>query len=200
MFYRICIPNLYGIYDLDEFQKWEHQAHAEYPKASGSFVEALSTVSSALLGIPAPNISLVIESMTGCYRSIRDNQSDFTPLLVTYPVKDFDRVKPVQIFFETPISILSTYKVEEKSPIINYADLLENSLKSFDFTVWSAVVSVLFIFVGLLFLRKLLNSSKEDKKQGNDLEDAPLFEVFSHLIGQVSSNFLDRPGTYIHSS
>ena len=124
---------------------------------------------------------------------IRNNQSDFTPVPVGYPIKDFDRVNPVQVFFETPLSILSTYKVEEKSSF-NRIDLFKNSLKSFDFTVWSAVVSVLFIFVGLLVLRRLLNSLKGDVKQGNDLEDSPVFETFSHLIGQVSSNFLDRPG------
>ena len=48
--------------------------------------------------------------------------------------------------------------------------------------------------VGLLRLRKCLNSLREDKKQGNDLDDSPIFETFSHLIGQNSSNFLDRPG------
>ena len=100
------------------------------------------------------------------------------------------------MFFETPLGILSSYKVEEKSPII-YADFLKDSLKSFDLTVWSVVVIVLFIFVGLLFLRKLLNSLKEDTKQGNDLANSPFFETFSHLIGQESSNFLDRSGRLI---
>ena len=102
--------------------------------------------------------------MMGCYRSIRDNQSDFTPLPVRYPIKNFDRVKPVQVFFETPVSVLSTYKVDDKFTTI-YADLLKDSLKSFDLTVWSAVVSVLFIFVGLLVLRWLLNSLKNDNKE-----------------------------------
>ena len=64
MFYRVCIPDLDSIYALREPLKWEHQVHAEYPKASGSFVEALSTLSSALLANPAPNISVVIEPMT----------------------------------------------------------------------------------------------------------------------------------------
>ena len=197
MFYRVCIPNLPRIiYALDEPLKWEHQVHAEYPEASGSFAEALSTLSTALLENPAPNKSVAIESMMGWYRSIRDNQSDFTPVPVRYPIKNFDRVKPVQVFFEKPVSVLSTYKVDDKFTII-YADLLKDSLKSFDFTVWSAVVSLLFIFVALLVLRWLLNSLKEDNKQGNGLEDSPFFETFSHLIGQVSSNFLDRPGTFI---
>ena len=66
MFYRVCIPNLPRIiYALDEPLKWEHQVHAEYPEASGSFAEALSTLSTALLENPAPNKSVAIESMMG---------------------------------------------------------------------------------------------------------------------------------------
>ena len=98
----------------------------------------------------------------------------------------------------TSLTDLSSYKVDDKYSII-YADILKNSLRSFDFTVWSVVVIVLFIFAGLLFLRQLLNSSKEDKKQGNDLEDSPFFETFSQPTlesgqsrspGEVSSGFL----------
>ena len=199
MFYRLCIPLLDDIYALGKASRWEHdQVHAEYPKTVGSFAPVFSTLSSALLGNRAPNISVVSESMTGfdCYCSIRDNQSDFTPILIGYPIKDFDKVKPIQVVFEELLGILSTYIVDEEKDII-YEDFLVNSLKSFDFTVWSIVVIVLFIFVGLLFLRKLFNSSKEDKKQGNDLADAPFLETFSHLIGQVSSNFVDRPGKVI---
>ena len=65
MFYQIGLTSPdKDIYALDEPQKWEHQVHAEYPKTSESFAGALSTLSSALLGTPAPNISLVIKSMT----------------------------------------------------------------------------------------------------------------------------------------
>ena len=166
---------------MESPRKWKNgQVHAEYPKTSGSFAGVLSNLSSALLGNPAPNIS-VVKPMTGydCYCSIRDNQSDFTPILIGYPIKDFERVKPIQVVFEEPLGILPTYKVDEEKDI-DYADFLVNSLKSFDFRVWSAVFIVLIIFVGLLFLRKMLNSLKEDKKQGNDLEDAPFFETFSH--------------------
>ena len=144
MFYRVCILNLDNIYAVDEPWKWrKNDVHAEYPKASGSFVQALSTLSSVLLGNPAPNISIVSETMTGsgCYRSIRDNQSDMTPIPIGYPIKDFDRVNPVQVFFEKPLSILTTYKVDDKYSIF-YADILKNSFKSFDFTVWSVVVIV----------------------------------------------------------
>ena len=187
-------------YALDEPSKWEHRkVHNEYPKASGSFAQVFRSLMSTMLGDRPPNISVVIELKKGfdCYQSIRDNQSDITPLPIGYPIKDFNRVKPIQVLFETPLSILSTYKVDEKSSIIIYADILKNSLKSFDLTVWSVVVIVLFIFVGLLILRRLLNSLKEDTKQGNDLADSPFFETFSHLIGQESSNFLDRPGRLI---
>ena len=127
-----------------------------------------------------PNISVVIETVTGfgCYRSIRDNESGVTPIPIGYPIKDFDRVKSVQVAYETPSSILSSYKVDDKYSII-YADILRNSFKSLEFTVWSVVVIVLFIFAGLLVLRWLFNSLKEDTKEGNDLEDSPFFETFS---------------------
>ena len=199
MFYRFCLTFIPGLISLDEPLKWQHgQVHAEYPKISGSFARTVSTLPSALFGNRAPNISVVIVPMTGfgCYQSIRDNQFDITSLPIGYPIKDFDRVNPFQVFFEGPLGILSTYKVDEKSSII-YADILKSSFKSFDFIIWSIVLIVLFIFVGLLFLRRLLNSLKEDTKQGNDLADSPFFETFSHLIGQESSNFLDRPGRLI---
>ena len=200
MYYRVCLPPLTEeIYAIKKLWKWKHgQIYAEYPKASGPFAQVIDSFMRIILGNQAPNISVVFKSMTGlnCYQSIKDNKSDFTPFPVGYPIKDFDRVSPVQVLSEQSLSILSTYKVEDEKDII-YEDFLNNSLKSFDLTVWSIVVIVLFIFVGLLFLRKLLNSLKEDSRQGNDLRDAPFFETFSHLIGQVSSNFYDRPGTLI---
>ena len=90
MFYRVCIP-LFSreIYAIDQEQRRPGQVYTEYPKAIGSFDEALSTPSSALLGNPAPNITVVnSETEFGCYSSIRNNQSDFTPILIGYPIKD----------------------------------------------------------------------------------------------------------------
>ena len=119
-----------------------------------------------------------------------------TPLGIEYPVKDFDKVNPIQVYSEDPRSIFSTYKVEEKFSVV-YADILTSSFKSFDLEIWSVCFMVFLTFVGLLILRKCVNSLKEDKKQGNDLEDSTFFETFSHLIGQESSKFLDKPGKLI---
>lgn len=199
MIYRVCVVFVPFGYTLEEIRKWKDgQVHDEYPKATGAFVPMLHEILFALLGNRAPNISVVVKPLmgSGCYQSILVNNSDVTLFLNSYPIKDFDEVNPVQIFFEHPLRILSTYKVEDKFSIV-YADLLKTSLKSFDLGIWSLVALTFFTFIGMLILRNCLNSFRKNKKQGNDLGDSPFFETFSYFIGQNSSNFLDRPGKVI---
>ena len=154
----------------------------------------------AILGDQAPNISLVFEPMDNFsyYRSLQDNGSDLTLITSGYPIleQDFQKINPVQIIHEGRLNMLSTYKVNDKNDIV-YADILTASFKSFDFIVWSAISVAFFVFVGLLMLRRCLNSLKQDKKQGNELKDSPIFETFSHMICQESSDFIDRPGKLI---
>ena len=114
---------------LDEPLKWQDgQVHAEYPKATGSNAKRYHLALSALLGDRPPNISVVVKPVkgSGCYRSIRDNESDVTPIPIIYPVKDFDKVNPIQVNSEEPLNIFSTYKVEEKFSVV-YADILKSS-------------------------------------------------------------------------
>ena len=73
MFYRICLTILPTLYVLDDPIKWQHgEVHAEYPKASGSFAPLIDLFMLIILGNPAPNISVIIETMTGsgCYQSL----------------------------------------------------------------------------------------------------------------------------------
>ena len=98
MFYRVCLTFVPQVYVLDNPLKWQHgQVHAEYPKASGSLAPLIDSLMSTMLGSCAPNLSVVIERITypGCYKSIRENQSDLTPILTGYPIHDFARVNPV---------------------------------------------------------------------------------------------------------
>ena len=185
---------------LKDEKKWKaSQVHAEYPEGVGGLAQLADMLWTAMLGHPAPNISIVVEdatgsvgddgSPTGCYASIQNNESDITANLVEYPILDFDKVDPVQVVYEGPLAIMSTYKTDEKSSLI-YADFLCNSLQSFNLTIWSIILVSFFTFPCLLFIRKLIHSA-------NNQGYSPIFETFSHLIGQQSTDFADRTGRLI---
>ena len=187
-----------GFIQIEEPHKWQNgQVHAEYPKLSGLVVPATNLFLTSLLGNPTPNMSLVFESGTGsvdqdglpigCYASVHKNESDIALTPVEYPIKDYNKVNPVQVIYEGPLSILSVYKVDDKEPI-EYADLLVNSLKSFDMAIWSVFIFTFFVFAGLLVPWKLLKRTKG--------YSCP-FETFCHMIGQESTNFEDRSGRLI---
>ena len=128
---------------------------------------------------------------------------------VEYTILDYDRVNPVQVLFEGPLSIMSTYKVADKFSII-YADLLRSSMKAFDVTVWLLILVSFFVFSGLLFIRKCVNNVKEamaykpvlticrkEQKAKRYSRYLPLFETFAHFIRQKSTEFDDRSGNFI---
>ena len=201
MFYRLCVSTGNGFLRLEDPEIWaDGQVHAKVPRFSGALKPTAVLVMKAMMGKTIPNVSVVVEplirtarqdgSPAGCYGSIYRNESDVSFLPVEYPIKDFDRVDPGQIIFEGPLTILSMYKVEDKYSIV-YQDFLESSLKSFDMSVWSAVVVTFLVFVGLLILRKCLNSVK------NNTGYSATFETFSHMIGQDITQFHDRPGKVI---
>ena len=186
--------------ELEDDKAWaDGQVHAKFPKTSGGMSMPVDLVLSATLGYPPPNMSMVFEIMkgtldddgvsTGCYSSIHHNRSDITYISVEYPILDFSKVDPVQVLYEGPLTIISTYKVPEVNTTV-YVDILENSLKSFDLSIWSVVILAFFVFSCLLVLRKRLDKRKEDSSSS-------LFETFSHMIGQESSHFEDRSGRVI---
>ena len=189
-----------GFLHYEDPLKWEGgQVHPEYPKMSGGVAPFIDTVLTSILGKPAPNISVTTEKLKGsfgkngspigCYGSILKNESDVTFLPVEYPVVDYKKVDPVQVIHEGQLSILTNYKVDEVNKII-YADFLQSSLKSFDDIIWSIICMSFFVFAALFFIRKRMHSKK---KQGY----SPLFETFSHMIGQETTNFSDRSGRLI---
>ena len=166
---------------------------------SGGITLMSDTILTSILGNPAPNISVTTEKLKGsfeedglpigCYGSILNNESDVTFLPVEYPVVDYDKVDPVQVIHEGQLSILTNYKVDEFNKII-YADLFQNSLKSFDNVIWSLICLSFFVFAALFCIRKITHSLK---KRGY----SPLFETFSHIIGQETTDFSDRSGRLI---
>ena len=198
MSYRVCMTPQPGALQVEEPYKWQNgQVNAEYPKTSGFIVPITNLFLTSLLGNPAPNMSLIFESgtgsvnqdgsPTGCFASVHNNESDIAYTFVEYPIKDYNKVDPVQVFYEGPLSILSIYKVDDKESI-EYTDLLVNSLKSFDMTIWSVIILTFVVFAGLLFLWNPLECTK-----GHSC----LFETFCHMIGQESTNFEDRSGRLI---
>ena len=199
MIYRLCLSVQPGLLQLENPQKWEGgQVYYQFPKTSGSVgIEIADVMFRVMLGNNAPNVSVVSApltgsvgkdgSPTGCYGSLHRNESDITFMPIEYPILDYDKVDPVQTVDEGRLSIISTYR-NETSMSIEYQDLLFCSLKSFDINVWTVVVLSCFMFAGLLILRKFL-----DPKYGS----SPLFETFSHFIGQDLTNFEDRPGRLI---
>lgn len=104
-------------------------------------------------------------------------------------IQYYNKVDPVQLDVERSLDIMSTYKVDKKFSII-YAGLVLSSFKSFDSNVWSLVFWPFIVFSILLFLRKQL-----DPKKKHSL--SPIFETFTHLIGQDATDFPDRSGKLI---
>ena len=201
MFYRLCVSTEIAILQLEDPEIWAgSQVHAQMPRFSGAIGPTIDFMINALLGNTVPNISVVVEPLTGtvnkdgspagCYGSVYRNESDFTLFPVEYPIKDFDRIDPGQIVYEGPLTILSMYKVDDNHSIV-YQDFLESSLHSFDMGVWSAVFVTFLVFVGLLILRKCFNGIKDSTGY------SATFETFSRMIGQDITDFNDRPGKLI---
>lgn len=200
MIYRLCLSVQQGFLSLENPYEWRNgQVHLDYPPLVGILSEYMSEIFPLILGNAAPNISVVTEplsgstansgSPTGCHGSIYRNKSDITLMPVDYPIQDYSKVDPIQAVHEGPLNILSIYKVEEKNDTV-YTDLFEESLKSFDTIIWSVSVSSFLAFAGLLVVRKVI---LREKSNGY----SPLLEMFSHLIGQASTDFNDRPGRVI---
>ena len=199
MAYRVCLSVQPGYIQIEETATWDGgQVHAKYPKLSGVAAEYLCNLILTSILRPAPNMSITSEPLsqavgkdglpTGCYASVHNNESDVSVMPVEYSIIDYEKVDPIQVFHEGSHSILSSYQVDDK-PSIEYADLLKGSLKSFDSIIWSVSFLTFLTFSLLLCLRQSLKALKENYH--------PLFESFTHLIGQESTDYSDRSGRVI---
>ena len=152
-------------------------------------------------------------TMTGCYRSMYDNQSDFTFGPIDYPINDLKRLDPVQIYFDQPLKIVSVYHVDPKPNII-YADILKSSLSSsFTINTWMMIFTASIVLSVLLWLRGVLVSkikavnkrmlAKRRKKKVKHKDRKPeslsqaIYQTFCHFIRQETRNFDDFAGSLI---
>jgi len=96
-------------------------------------------------------------SYSGCLRSIRDNQTDIGAFPINFPVDDYEKVNPYQVYFEAPLMILSTYHV---FPLnlngIEYTDFLTNSFGSFDAFTWIVLAFSMIVFVVIIYSNDIL--------------------------------------------
>ena len=200
MSYRVCLSVQAGINQIEDTHNWQAgQIHSEYPKMSGPVGEHIyQFLFITVLGHPVPNISIIQEplaslgtneSLTGCYRSVHNNESDLSLMPIEYPIQDYNKINPVQVLYEGPLDIISMYKVEDKYSII-FADLLLSSFKSFSIDVWIALLVTCLVFSTLLLLQELLRSDKRKAYSA-------LFETFAHMMQQDSTDYEDRSGRLI---
>ena len=121
MKYRICLSVQPTFLEVEETAKWaDGQVYQEYPKVAGMTKLLAKGLFTSFLGRDAPNVSLVLEHLTGeertdgtpsgCYGSIYRNESDISIMHVEYPILDYDKVNPFQVIYEGPLSLISTYR------------------------------------------------------------------------------------------
>ena len=201
MAYRVCMFLQPMFIQIEDFGRWNYgQVHAEYPKSSGGLKLVIDLFLTTVFSYPAPNMSLIFESgtgtvgdnglPTGCYTSVHNNQSDISLIPVEYPIVDYEKVDPIQVIHEGQLLFMSVYKVDDKNSI-EYADLLKASLKSFDMSIWYVILLSFIVFSGLLYLRRLIITARDT------ISYSPLFETFTHLIGQETTDFEDKSGRLI---
>ena len=200
--YRLCLVVQPPAMMIEDAGKWQNgQVNSEYPQTSGGLKAMTDLVFTSILGSPAPNMSVVVDSgggyvdknqtsPTGCYGSIHRNESDLSFMPIEYPILDFTKVDPVQVLYEGPLNIFSIYEVDQKGSIV-YVDLLKSSVKSFKMSVWFAIMVSFFVFSALLLARQLMHSSK------NNHGYSPMFETLSHLLRQGYTDFADKSGRTI---
>ena len=117
------------------------------------------------------NVSLKVEqefgmkkkdgNLTGCYRSIRDNESDFSLIPHDHPTIDYDKVDPYQVLGELSLSMLSGYHSNAEADV-SFNDFILTSMKSFDRQTWFAVLAMASAFFGLWMTKRALFPDTEN--------------------------------------
>ena len=203
--YRFCavtIPLLIEIADYES--KWaEGQIRDELPKIKGSWSYLMGTTLSTLFKALKSNVSLIVENeigmkkqdgtLTGCYRSIRDNQSDFSLYLHKFPTIDYDKVDPYQLVMEYSLKIMSAYKSKTDADY-SFNDFILTSIKSFDNQTWLAVWTMVSAFFGLWIIKRALFPNNNHVSLRKRIASA-LWDTLLLLVSQESTDydkFLDR--------
>ena len=203
--FRFCIVTIPLLMEIADYkEKWAGgQIRDEAPKMRGSWDYLLDSSWSSLVKSLKTNISVVVENeigtrkkdgtLTGCYRSIRDNQSDISLVLTDYPTVDYDKVDPYQPVMEYSLKIMSGYYSEPKANV-SFNDFILTSIKSFDRQTWFAVMVMVFAFFGLWMTKRALFPDNEDVSLRKTIAET-LWDTLLLFISQESTDyykFLDR--------
>ena len=202
--YRFCMVPTPLVFEIEDYEsKWAGgQIRNEFPKFTGSWTHMTETLSSLFKNLRT-NISLIVESeigmrksngtLTGCYRSVRDNESDVSMLLVDFPTVDFERVEPYQVLMEDSLKIMSGYR-SETDPDYSFNDFILTSIKSFDDQTWFAILVIITSFFGLWMIRRALFPDNNHVSLRRKIAEA-LWDTLLLFISQESTDyekFLDR--------
>ena len=202
--YRLCGVIFPFFFEIEDYESaWAGgQIRDELPKIRGYLSHLLEPTLSTLFKPLLRNMSVIVENeigtqkkdgtLTGCYRSIRDNESDFSVMLTNYPTIDYDKVFPHQIMMEYSLKIMSGYHSEAKANV-SFNDFILTSVKSFDSQTWFSVMVLFFAFFGLWMTKRALFQNNEGDLRKTVAET--LWDTLLLFISQESTdyyNFLDR--------
>ena len=203
--YRFCTVNVPGVLEFVDYESaWAGgQARNEYPQIRGSWSYHFDTIVVALFKSVKANVSLIIENeigtekkngtLTGCYRSVRDNESDISILATDFPTIDYDKVDPYQVLLEYTIKIMSGYYSKAEADI-SFNDFILTSIKSFDSQTWFAVLVMVLAFFGLWIIKRALFPDDNHVSLRRRIAEA-LWDTLLLFISQQSTDydkFLDR--------
>ena len=203
--YRICAVTMPFLFEVADYEsKWASgKIHDEFPRLEGPFSFITDSILTDISKNFKGNFSLNLEkeagskkkdgTLIGCYRSIRDNESDISIVPVDYPTIDYDKVDPYQILMESPLKIMSGYRSETKAKV-SFNDFILTSIQSFDRQTWFAVLAMVLAFAGLWMTKRALFPNNEDVSMRRTIFET-LWDTFLLFISQQStvySRFVDR--------
>ena len=202
--YRFCMVPTPLVFEIEDYEsKWAGgQIRNEFPKFTGSWTHMTETLSSLFKNLRT-NISLIVESeigmrksngtLTGCYRSVRDNESDISIFVIDFPTVDFERVEPYQVLMEDSLKIMSGYRSETEADV-SFNDFILTSIKSFDNQTWFAVLVMVSAFFGLWMIKRSLFRDDNHVSLRRKIAQT-LWDTLLLFISQESTDydkFLDR--------
>ena len=205
LIYRFCVTTVPGVFEIVDYEsKWAGgQIHDQFPKVRGSWSYLFDTTLSGIFKSLKANVSLNVEkemgrkrkdgTLTGCYRSIRDNESDVSMVFVDFPTIDYEKVDPYQIVMENPLKIMSGYKSKTTADV-SFNDFILTSIKSFDNQTWFAVFVIITSFFGLWMIKRSLFPDNNHVPLRKRIYEA-LWDTLLLFISQESTDyekFLDR--------
>ena len=197
--YRFCIISFPFLLEIVDYQSaWAGgQIREEFPKTKGSWSDALDTTLFHPFKSLKGNVSLTVEqeygmkkkdgTLTGCYRSIRDNESDFSLVPHDFPTVDYDKVDPYQVLLEVSIKMLSTYYSEAEADF-SFNDFILTSIKSFDRGTWLVVLALISAFFGLWMTKRVLCPDNEHVSLRRIIAET-LWDTLLLFISQESADY-----------